>query len=105
MAGSKKSKRPRIERLKIVDGVSLCWCAGHKDYLPCKEFAPSISWNNGYNYKCVVCTTAKLDERKQKKLEGVIPERELLNLFYRQCGYDPESPIPIHEQFLIRHEL
>jgi hypothetical protein len=105
MEGRRKPKKPRIQRLKIVDGESLCWCAQHQDYLPCEKFAASISYDNGYNYKCIECTTANRDEHKKKKNEGVIPERELLNLFYRQCGYDPTSPIPIHEQFVIRHEL
>jgi hypothetical protein len=97
-----------IERLKLVDGKPLCWCSVHKDYLPCEEFTPSITYYHGYNFRCRSCDLEIRSEKKRQKIlerGPVYTEREILNNFYREIGYDPESPIPIHEQFLIRHDL
>lgn len=95
----------KIERYKIVDGEELCYCSSEGIFRPCNEFLKCSTYYHGYDYRCRLCA-----KNKQKSLHGQSVDlekqyRKILNEFYKKCGYDPKSTIPIHEQFLIRHEL
>jgi len=95
----------RVNRYKVEDGEPLCFCSAHNDFLPCSEFNKSTGYQHGFDYRCRACyklnkLSVNGHQGKQRK-----EERTLLNAFYRSAGYDPESPVPIHHQFLIRHDL
>lgn len=95
----------KIVRVKEELGQKLCYCSAHKDFLPCEHFHKSKTYEHGFDYRCVDCIRNMRHANQDFKNKLVAKERVLLNAFYRNCGYDPESPIPIHEQFLIRHDL
>lgn len=95
----------KFTRFKVEEGEPLCFCSAHNDFLPCNEFIKSKGYVHGYDYRCKACqklnklsVSVLLDKQRKQ-------ERTLLNEFYRSAGYDPESPVPIHQQFLIRHDL
>lgn len=94
-----------IDRHKIVDGVEYCLCSGHGYFLPCSEFGLAKKYHHGYNYRCKECaknlTPAKWGHA-QKKVEN---EKIELQRVLKVLGYDPTSTIPIHQQFILKHDL
>ena len=95
----------KIERHKIEDGVEVCFCSSEGIYKPCEEFTRSKTYEHGYDYRCKECTRTRAHSIYGSFATIEKEQRDILNKFYRQVGYDPQSPIPIHEQFLIRHDL
>lgn len=87
-----------------VNGVDMCWCKRHEAYIECSKFYYRYH-NNMYEYECKECISERNRLFKLKNKEGKPTEKELKEIFLRACGYDPESKIPIHEQFLIKHDL
>ena len=95
----------KLTRYKVEDGEPLCFCSAHNDFLPCSEFNRAHYYDHGYDYRCKTCykeNKLSINRNQEKQREE---ERTVLNAFYRSAGYDPESPVPIHQQFLIRHDL
>lgn len=94
-----------IVRYKVEDGVELCYCSGHNDYLPCTEHTRANHNPHGYDYKCRKC----IRERRTSKLypndEQRESERILTNQILKSIGYDPESHLSVHKQFLMKHHL
>lgn len=95
----------KIDRYKVVDGQELCYCSSEGIFRPCNEFNRSKTYEHGFDYRCRECGRNNVHSL-YGSFETIEKEnRKILDEFYRTCGYDPSSPIPIHEQFLIRHDL
>lgn len=95
----------KLTRIKIVDGETLCYCSSEGIFKPCDEFNRCKSYEHGFDYRCKKCNKLNVHSVNGSYNSIEKEQRKILNNFYRQVGYDPESPIPIHEQFLIRHDL
>lgn len=90
----------RSDRMIRVEGVNLCWCKMHGGYLPCDKFYLRPRTGTGYDYNCSECTKTKAYESRNKnKPDNTIDERTAAMNLLRSIGYDPDSDIPVHEQF------
>jgi len=97
-----------------------------KQCIICNEIKPYSEFNKNKNSldgklnKCKPCLKQylknlkagdriteqeKSDILKTTKLRGMAHEREITNYMLRVMGYEPDSLISVHEQFLIRHLL
>jgi hypothetical protein len=92
----------------------------------CNEFKPESSFSknkhtsDGLLKKCKDCTKQytkdlqngirmsdedRLNQMRLSKRKGMETERELTKYMLRVMGYEPDSLISVHEQFLVRHLL
>lgn len=92
-----------IERFIIENDVERCYCSFCKEYHDCSEFGINRAIKHGYSNTC------KEGKRKQR---NIMPKSEIdeyisneSKRILRECGYVPSSKIPIHEQFLLKHDL
>ncbi len=94
-----------LVRHKIIDGVEYCLCSSHGHFLPCTEFSNVNKYYHGYNYRCKDCaknlTPAQWGSGQKKVENEKMGSQRLLMVL----GYDPTSTIPIHQQFLLKHDL
>lgn len=90
----------KIERVKIEDGVQVCWCSREQLYKPCSNFTITKD-NHGFTYYCRDC----LAEMKLPDYEPEIPiyVRKGADKVLQKIGYKTNSEIPVHQQFLIKH--
>ena len=94
-----------IERFRVVDGVEMCFCSAHHDFSPCSEHTRANHNPHSYDYKCRKC----IREGRLSKLYPNSDQRETERIMtlhiLKSIGYDTESSISIHEQFLTKHHL
>lgn len=95
----------KLNRYKIEDGIELCFCSSHGEFLPCEEFTKSKTYDHGFEYRCRECYKNKVPSKYGFQQNKRNIEERALNDFLIQCGYDPTSLVPVHEQFLIKHDL
>ena len=97
-----------------------------KQCIICNEIKPYSEFNKNKNSldgklnKCKPCVKQytldlkngnrlsveeKREIRKHTKEKAMNHEREITNYMLRVMGYEPDSLISVHEQFLIRHLL
>lgn len=96
-------KRP--QSYIIENGIPHCYCSRCAQYHECSEFHRDRRTPNGYAYNCrATCKeySKNFSNHNETKHENTI---EGNNLILKALGYDPNSSIPIHEQFLIKHDL
>lgn len=93
-----------IERLKIENGVEMCYCSRHNDYSPCTDHTISRKNPHGYDYCCKKCLYKRRSENKGY-YEGTLNEQEEVNRLLSNLGYDLNSSLSVHDQFLIKHNL
>jgi hypothetical protein len=92
------------ERMIKQEGVSLCWCAMHKEYLPCDQFYIRERTGTGYDYNCMTCIKEQAKRSREKNRS--IPkenEKQISDHILTRLGYDTQSDIPVHEQFLKKY--
>ena len=83
---------------KIVDGIELRKCTYCKDFLPLDNFYKQTKSGDGLSYRCKGCmdipTTPDYVKDKSKEVLEIL-------------GYDtdPNNPISVYKQFLMRHNL
>jgi hypothetical protein len=78
----------------------LCFCKREQTYKPCVEFQKRISRQGGYYNNCRQCDfDAKSEGASKRDDNTVIETKELLKCI----GYNPDSGISIHQQFLKKH--
>lgn len=90
----------KIEKVKFEDDIQVCWCSREQSYKPCSEFSKR---NDGreYQYYCKDCYIYT-----QSKDYVPIPVEEVKkgsDELLTKIGYDLQSPLSIHQQFLIKH--
>jgi len=80
--------------------TELCFCRREQIYKPCEEFQKRISRQGGYYNNCLLCDYEVKSEGASKRDNNTINEtKELL----KTIGYNPDSGISIHQQFLKKH--
>jgi hypothetical protein len=92
------------KRLIKQGDTLLCWCVSHKEYLPCDQFYIRDRTSTGYDYNCSTCI--KEQSKKNRAKKNTIPkvsERELSNNLLTRLGYDLESDLTVHEQFIQKY--
>lgn len=93
----------KIERIIINNGVQFCYCTLEETYKPCTEFNTRNSESNGFQYYCKEC--CKLT-RSDEYIPRIRPnELKLSKLILESIGYNPNSEITIHQQFIKKHSL
>jgi hypothetical protein len=89
------------EKIKDIDGVKWCHCAKHDGFSPCDEFGKDNHSKHKYRSSCKIC-------ERMYNLNKEIPMgyvEKYSRIMLTSMGYDVKSKIPIHEQFLIKHNL
>jgi hypothetical protein len=92
-----------IERFKIENGVEMCFCSRHKDYSPCSDHTISRKNPHGYDYYCKQCLYSHRGRTKPQPQSEF--EKDSVNRVLISLGYDLNSSLSIHDQFLIKHNL
>lgn len=92
----------KIERIIWEDDVQKCYCSKEEIYRPCSEFTVTKD-NHGFTYYCRDC----LAKMKLPDYEPEIPiyVRKGADELLQKIGYEINSDIPVHQQFLIKHQL
>jgi hypothetical protein len=87
-----------MPRLVVIDGVEMKQCNGCEQLLDITEFHKNKRNPDGFNYRCKACATITKTPQ-----EHINSSREVLEAM----GYDtdPNNPISVHKQFLMRHNL
>lgn len=87
----------------IEDGVDKCFCSRCDEYHDCIEFHRDRRTPTGYAYNCIA--TAKKYGVTQSQQTFLRETKEGSDVVLKALGFDPNSTIPVHEQFLIKHDL
>lgn len=95
----------KLTRYKVEDGKEWCFCSSHGEFLPCEQFTKSKTYEHGYEYRCRYCWKNSIPSKFGTHQIKQQMERNIVDNFLKQCGYDPTSPVPVYEQFLIKHDL
>lgn len=90
----------KIERLIVRDGINFCWCSYEKMYKPCNDFSPRPG-QHGFQYYCKDCAAAI--KRDELEPEASIYVRQGADLLLSRIGYELNSELTIHQQFLKKH--
>lgn len=90
------------DRLVVVDGEQMCWCAREQKYHPCIEFSINKKSWTGFNYTCKNCVQEKLTSVQISPNEDGYDEAIGV---LKRLGYDLNSEIPVHQQFKMKHNL
>lgn len=100
------SRGPRpLQRYKVIDGQPWCFCSSHDEFFPCEQFTKSRTFEHGYEYRCKSCQYNQIPSKYSTRGISRQNELDIVKKFLVSCGYNPESTIPVHEQFLIKHDL
>jgi len=87
-------------KIKIIDDIQYCRCAGHQDYHPCTEFTTERRSKHGIASSCKKYYKDRMTKKDSTKS---INTREMANLILTRMGYDIEEDV--YQQFLERHNL
>lgn len=90
-------------RLIEQDGQKKCYCTNCDTFHNCTEHFVTNKNKHGFSHSCKATTKNYYAPVPQFTAEQIIKmesDRMLKNL-----GYDLTSPIPVYEQFLIKHDL
>ena len=101
MAYHKRSK------IIYIDDEEYIWCAREKEYIHNNEFEIN-KWGD-YKMFCEKCSELIYQERVINYTQGAEDRNDYVEqqskLMLENIGYDFNSDLTIHEQFLIRHKL
>lgn len=87
-----------MPRSVIVDGVEMKECSKCKELKPITNFYRNLRNLDGHHSQCKVC-----NKKNRTPESTIISTTEILEAL----GYDtdPNNPISVHKQFLIKHNL
>lgn len=88
----------------IENYVEKCWCRRCEEYHDCIHHEQDPRTPHGYRYFCDA-TSKRAHGPGQSKEHVEAITRKYANEILRELGYDPDSTIPVYEQFLIKHDL
>ena len=80
----------------------LVWCSEEKGYKPSSDFEISLNTEHGYVNHCRNCRIHFLEKYKDSNDNRKQNEKELLNILFKQIGYDTDGDKTINEQFIER---
>jgi hypothetical protein len=101
MAYHKRSK------IIYIDDEEYIWCAREKEYIHNNEFEIN-KWGD-YKMFCEKCAGLIYQERVINYSQGAQDRNEYVEeqskMMLKNMGYDFNSDLSIHQQFLIKHKL
>jgi hypothetical protein len=93
--------KPPTHRLIHRDGEYLSWCSHCEQHLTIKNFSPT-NRDHGFTYVCKFCVHKRDKQKSQERTEN--PEDlKLAHEVLKNIGYNPDSELSIHSQFLLKH--
>ncbi len=88
----------KIKKLIETDEGIFHWCSHEKEYRPIELFQEN---HKGYYFFCDECLV-EINKRKNPTHFDPKPHsKRILEIL----GYDPESDVPVSEQFILKHNL
>jgi hypothetical protein len=92
------------KNLEIVDGVEWCLCSACGTKKICEL---NFYYDKRHNYFTNVCRLCMNAQKRDKNYIPKYPPGDILQSkqVLRLIGYDPDSKIPVHEQFNLKHDL
>jgi hypothetical protein len=97
------------KRTKVIyiDDEEYVWCSKEQDYVIYTEF--DFNKKGEYKLFCEKCAEIVYDERVINYSQGAQDRNDYVEqqskLMLQNIGYDYNSELSIHEQFLIKHKL
>jgi hypothetical protein len=97
------------KRTKIIyiDDEEYVWCSKEQDYVIHTEF--DFNKKGEYKLFCEKCAEIVYDERVINYSQGAQDRNDYVEeqskMMLKNMGYDFNSELSIHEQFLIKHKL
>ena len=97
------------KRTKIIyiDDEEYVWCSKEQDYVIYTEF--DFNKKGEYKLFCEKCAEIVYDERVINYSQGAQDRNDYVEeqskIMLQNIGYDYNSELSIHEQFLIKHKL
>jgi hypothetical protein len=97
------------KRTKIIyiDDEEYVWCSKEQDYVIHTEF--DFNKKGEYKLFCEKCAEIVYDERVINYSQGAQDRNDYVEeqskIMLQNIGYDYNSELSIHEQFLIKHKL
>lgn len=94
--------KDKSERLMIIDGIQMCWCAREKEYKPCTNFVKNKKTSTGFQYVCKDCLY--ISPGLGSMSEDDFGYQEVVDIL-TALGYDLNGEEPVYKQFLKKHNL
>jgi hypothetical protein len=97
------------KRTKVIyiDDEEYVWCSKEQDYVIHTEF--DFNKKGEYKLFCEKCAEIVYDERVINYSQGAQDRNDYVEqqskLMLQNIGYDLNSELSVHEQFLIKHKL
>jgi hypothetical protein len=97
------------KRTKVIyiDDEEYVWCSKEQDYVIYTEF--DFNKKGEYKLFCEKCAEIVYDERVINYSQGAQDRNDYVEeqskIMLQNIGYDYNSELSIHEQFLIKHKL
>jgi len=92
-----------IKRQHIIyddDDNELVWCSEEKEYKPPTEFDLSVNTEHGYMRFCKECRILNQERYKNSNVNKIENNKEMLDIVFKQIGYDTNGDKTINEQFI-----
>lgn len=99
------SGQTSLVRNKLIDGVELCFCSAHYDFLPCENFSKNKTYHHGFHYRCFECENLGIKSKWEPNIKKEESEKKTVQELLQHLGYDTLSNTPIYQQFLNKHNL
>jgi hypothetical protein len=97
----------KIQKVIYIDDEEYVWCSNEKEYVIHTEFG--LNKNNEYKLFCEKCSALVYDEREINYKKGAQDRNQYVEeqskIMLESIGYDFNSDLSVHEQFLIKHKL
>lgn len=99
--------KKKIIKVIYIDDEEYVWCSHEKEYFHNENF--NINKDGNYYLYCNDCSDMRYDERSINYTQGAI-DRNLYvenqsKLMLENIGYDYNSDLTIHQQFMIKNNL
>ena len=97
----------KIQKVIYIDDEEYVWCSREQDYVIHTEF--DFNKNGDYKLFCEKCGELVYDEREINYKKGAQDRNQYVEeqakIMLKNIGYDFNSDLSVHEQFLIKHKL
>ena len=97
------------KKIKVIyiDDEEYVWCSKEQDYVIYTEF--DFNKKGEYKLFCEKCAEIVYDERVINYSQGAQDRNDYVEeqskIMLQNIGYDYNSELSVHEQFLIKHKL
>jgi hypothetical protein len=97
----------KIQKVIYIDDEEHVWCSREKDYIHNENF--EINKNGEYKLFCYECGKIMSDERNINYSQGAQDRNKYVEeqskILLSNIGYDFNSELSVHQQFLMKHNL